>query len=85
MRRRGRTPAAHVFSAPADCATRGRMPWVRVTARDGVHAPDPFGLLKFDEIVDVPVDLAVRLCADGLAKPMPDQPLRRKPVQPMTR
>lgn len=60
------------------------MPWVQIVA-DEVRAPEPIGLLKRTEIVDLPVDLAVRLCADGLARPMPDQPLRRKPVQPMTR
>lgn len=59
------------------------MPWVQVVASE-VRVPE-HGLLKKGEIVDLPVDLAVRLCADGLARAMPDQPLRRKPVQPMTR
>lgn len=60
------------------------MPWVQVVAPE-IRAPEPYGLLQKGEIVDLPVDLAVRLCADGLARAMPDQPLRRKPVQPMTR
>lgn len=59
------------------------MPWVQVVAPE-VRVPER-GLLKKGEIVDLPVDLAVRLCADGLARAMPDQPLRRRPVQPMTR
>lgn len=54
-------------------------------ARDGVHVPD-VGLCVDGDVVDVPVNVAVRLVTQGVGVAMRDESKPRPtPVRPMTR
>lgn len=54
------------------------MPHVQIESKSAVRVPD-LGLVEHGEIVNVPSDVAVKLVAEGLGKPVEKPKPTREP------